>query len=360
MKVVFGEPDKMFRLISEAFAPSPEGKTFLKEFYLTECRDPIGMLQTWAARRNVPPGIVVSHCSKPEDLKAMVTDADVLVIENGKVGSEELSRASSLKLIHTFGLADNIDRDACRMRGVAVKTLDRHSNRMVAEHVVMLMLALARGLDESREGLRRQSTLQPSGWAYNWPACSRIRGLTGRTVGLLGLGQVGVLVARYLQPFRVTVLYTRRSRDRAAEEQLGIVYATLDELISKSDILSIHVPGNAQTERMIDAELLSHAKRGLCIVNTARGSIVDEAALVAALKDGTIGGTALDVFTSEPLRENHPLRDLKNVILTPHVAAGSRDEAWLDREIGPLVELGGVRVEGTLTQAVHVIAPLVE
>jgi phosphoglycerate dehydrogenase-like enzyme len=338
MKVVFGEPDKMFRLISEALAPSPEGRTFLKDFYLTECRNPTGMLRTWSARRNVPPGIVVSHCSRPEDLKAMLADADVLVIENGKVGSEELARASSLKLIHTFGLVDNIDRDACRMQGVAVKTLDRHSNRMVAEHVVMLILALARGLDESREGLSRPSSLQPSGWAYNWPACGSIRGLTGRTVGLVGLGQVGVLVARYLQPFGATVLYTRRIRDHAAEDQLGIVYATLDELISKSDILSIHVPGNAQTNRMIDAKLLSHAKPGLCIVNTARGSIVDEDALVAALKDGTIGGAALDVFISEPLRKDHPLCDLKNVILTPHIAAGSRDEAWLDREIGPLVD----------------------
>jgi len=338
MKVVFGEPDKMFRLIAEALAPSPQGEAFLREFYLTECADPAGMLQAWAARRRVPAGIAVSHCSKPEDLKAMLADADVLVVENGKVGTEELARASSLKLIHTFGLVDNIDRDACRTRGVTVKRLDRHSNRMVAEHVVMLMLALTRGLDESREDLRRPSPLRPSAWAYNWPACANVRGLKGRTVGLLGLGQVGVLVARYLQPFGVTVLYTRRSRDRTAEDQLGIAYSSLDELVSKSDILSIHVPENEETKRMINAELLSNAKSGMCIVNTARGSIIDEDALVAGLKDGTIAGAALDVFASEPLREDHPLRHLKNVVLTPHVAAGTRDAAWLDRELGPLVD----------------------
>jgi phosphoglycerate dehydrogenase-like enzyme len=154
----------------------------------------------------------------------------------------------------------------------------------------------------------------------------------------VGLGQTGALVARYLQPFGVTVLYTRRNRDGAAEDKLGIIYATLDELISKSDVLSLHVPGNAQTDKMINAELLSRAKRGMCIVNTARGSIVDEDALVAALQDGTIGGAALDVFASEPLRSDHPLRGLNNVILTPHVAAGTRDEAWLDREIGPLID----------------------
>lgn len=338
MKVVFGEPDKMFRLIAEALAPSLEGRAFLKEFYLTECADPVGMLRAWAGRRGVPAGIAVSHCSRPEDLKAMLADADVLVIENGRVGTEELSRASSLKLVHTFGLVDNIDHDACRMRGITVKRLDRHSNRMVAEHVVMLMLALARGLDEARKDWRRPSSLQPGGWAYNWPACGAVRGLKGRTVGLLGLGQVGVLVARYLQPFGVTVLYTRRRRDRAMEDQLGIVYASLDELVSTSDILSIHVPANAQTDRMINAGLLAKAKTGLCIVNTARGSILDEEALVAGLKDGKIGGAALDVFTTEPPPRDHPLRALDNVILTPHVAAGTRDTAWLDREIGPLVD----------------------
>src|SRR5579859_7163930 len=100
MKVVFGETDKMFRLISEALAPSPGGERFLKQFYLTECADPVPMLKTWSAKHNVPPGITVAHCAQPEDLPGMLADADVLVIENGKVGAEELNRASSLKLIH--------------------------------------------------------------------------------------------------------------------------------------------------------------------------------------------------------------------------------------------------------------------
>jgi len=339
MKIVFGESDKMFQLIAETLAPSPGGEAFLREFYLTECVDPVGMLKTWSARRNIPPGITVSHCARPEDLKAMLVDADVLVIENESVGADELASATSLKLIHTFGLvADNIDRDACRVRGIPVQVLDRHSNRMVAEHVVMLMLALARNLDASREAARLESPLRASGWAYNWPACGGIAGLGGKTIGLLGLGQVGSLVARYLRPFDVTVLYTRRNRVVAAEEELGIVYSPLEEVVSRSDILSIHLPGNPQTNKLINADLLSRTKPGVCIINTARGSIIDEDALVAALKAGTVGGAALDVFAVEPLRGSHPLHDLKNVILTPHVAAGSRDEAWLDREIGPLID----------------------
>ena len=339
MKVVFGEPDKMFRLIAEALAPSPDGEEFLRRFYLTECADPVRMLKAWSSRRGVPPGITVSHCPRPQDLRGMLTDADVLVIENERVGAEELGNASSLKLIHTFGLvSDNIDHDACRARGIAVKVLDRHSNRMVAEHVVMLMLALVRNLDGSRETLRRPSPLPAGDWAYNWPACGQVGGLTGKTVGLLGLGQVGALVASYLKPLGVSVLYTKRSRDRAAEERLGITYSTLDDLVASSDILSIHVPATAQTNGMINADLLSRAKPGMRIINTARGSIVDEDALVAALKSGKIRGAGFDVFSREPLPHDHPFHGLKNVIMTPHLAAGSRDEAWLDREIGPLVD----------------------
>jgi phosphoglycerate dehydrogenase-like enzyme len=339
VKVLFGESDKMFRLIGEALSPSDDGERFLPEFFLTESADPVRMLRAWSARRQIPTGIHVSHCSQPDKLKPMLADADVLVVENATIGQNEIEHAASLKLIQTFGNeAPNIDFDACRVRDVAVRTLDRHSNRLVAEHVIMLMLALTRGLDQTREALGRGSPLIPSGWAFNWPACGDVRGLTGRTVGLLGLGQIGTLVARYLQPFGVTVLYTRRNRDVEAEKRLGIVYAPLGELVARSDVLSLHVPGNAQTANLVNADLLDRAKPGMFIVNTARGSIIDEDALVAALQRGKIGGAALDVFVSEPLRLDHPLRGMKNVILTPHVAAGTRDEAWLDREIGPVVD----------------------
>jgi D-3-phosphoglycerate dehydrogenase len=146
------------------------------------------------------------------------------------------------------------------------------------------------------------------------------------------------MVAEYLRPFGATILCARRTRDHVAEKRLGISYATLDELVSRSDLISLHVPGNAETRNLINADLLTRAKPGLFIVNTARGSIVDEEALVAGLDRGKIAGAALDVFVTEPLRDDHPLRGAKNVILTPHVAAGSRDEAWLDREIGPVVD----------------------
>jgi phosphoglycerate dehydrogenase-like enzyme len=261
------------------------------------------------------------------------------VIENGVVGAEQLEQARSLKLIQIFGReAPGLDRDACARHNIVVRPLDRYSNRLVTEHAIMLMLALTRGLDECRAALQVPSPLHPSAWAYNWPACTGVKGLAGRVIGLVGLGQIGAMVAEYLRPFGVTILYTRRTRDRAAEQRLGISYATLEDLVARADLLSVHVPGNAGTRNLINADLLARAKWGLFIINTARGAIIDEDALVAALESGKVAGAALDVFVSEPLRDDHPLRRAKNVILTPHVAAGSRDEAWLDREIGPVVD----------------------
>jgi phosphoglycerate dehydrogenase-like enzyme len=339
LKVVFGEADKMFRLIGEALAPSADAQTFLAQFFLTESASPVDLMRRWSARRNIPLGIQIWHCAQPADLAAMLADATVLVIENGVVGAEQLEQARSLKLIQIFGReAPGLDRDACARHNIVVRPLDRHSNRLVTEHVVMLMLALTRGLDESRAALQAPSALHPSAWAYNWPACRGVKGLAGRVIGLVGLGQIGAMVAEYLRPFGVTILYTRRTRDRAAEQRLGISYATLDELVSRSDLLSVHVPGNAETRNLINADLLARAKPGLFIVNTARGAIINEDALVAGLESGKIAGAGLDVFASEPLPDDHPLRRAKNVILTPHVAAGSRDEAWLDREIGPVVD----------------------
>jgi phosphoglycerate dehydrogenase-like enzyme len=329
----------MFRLIGEALAPSADGEKFLAAFFLTESADPVDLLRRWSARRKIPPGIKVSYCTRREDLAAMLADAAVLVIENDVVRAEHLARARSLRLIQLFGRkAPGLDRDACARYNILVRPLDRYSNRLVAEHVVMLMLALTRGLDASRAALQAPSGLPPGGWAYNWPACPGVQGLAGRVIGLVGLGQIGTLVADYLRPFGATVLYTRRTRDPAVEERLGITFATLDELVARSDVLSMHVSESAGTRNLISADLLARAKPGLFIVNTARGSLIDEDALVAGLESGRITGAALDVFATEPLAEDHPLRRARNVILTPHVAAGSRDEAWLDREIGPVVD----------------------
>ena len=339
MNVVFGEPDKMFRLIGEALAPSETGDAFLRSFFLTESADPVALLRRWSERRGVPPGIGVTFCETKDEFRQALRQAEAAVVEKQAVTPEMLEEAARLKLVQVFGLdTSRINADACAQHGVTVRDLVRHSNCLVSEHVVMLALALTRGLDASRAAMAVASPLPASDWAFNWPACGTVRGLRGRTVGLLGLGEVGGLVARYLRPFGADIIYSKRSRDPVAERDLGIRYVGMDELLATADVLSIHVPGGPQTHHLIDAAALAKAKPGSFIVNTARGSIIDEEALVAALRSGRVGGAALDVFSVEPLVLDHPLRSLPNVILTPHLAAGTRDEAWLDDEIGPVVD----------------------
>jgi len=196
----------MFRLIGEALAPSADGEAFLAGFFLTESADPVGLLRRWSARRKIPPGIAVAYCTRPDDLATMLTDATVLVIENSVVGAAHLAQARSLKLIQLFGReAPGLDRGACARQNILVRPLDRYSNRLVAEHVIMLMLALTHGLDASRAALREPPTLLPGGWAYNWPACPAVGGLAGRVVGLVGSGRSGrwsrTICARSAPPF---------------------------------------------------------------------------------------------------------------------------------------------------------------
>ena len=329
MKVVFGEADKMFRLIGEALAPSADAEKFLAAFFLSESADPVDLLRRWSPARRFAWDGLISHA--PEDLRRCCR-RDRLVIENSGVRAEHLGQAI-VKLIQIFGRWHRDLDMCCRNIWLPARPLLQPASPDMCDEK-----ELTRGLDESRAALQRPSPLHPGAWAYNWPACTGVGGLAGRVIGLVGLGQIGAMVAEYLRPFGATILYTRRTRDRVAEKRLGISYATLDELVSRSDLLSLHVPENAETRNLINADLLARAKPGLFIVNTARGSLIDEDALVAGLASGKIAGAALDVFATEPLRDDHPLRRAKNVILTPHVAAGSRDEAWLDREIGPVVD----------------------
>src|SRR3954470_21320397 len=132
VRVLFGEPDKMFRLIAEALAPSPEGDRFLRAFFLTESADPVSMLKAWSAERNIPSGIEVAHCTRREDLGAMLREARVLVVENASIRAADIENATLLKLIQLFGRdTRNIDLDACARKNITVRPLDRYSNRLV-------------------------------------------------------------------------------------------------------------------------------------------------------------------------------------------------------------------------------------
>jgi phosphoglycerate dehydrogenase-like enzyme len=339
MNVLFAEPDKLFRLTAAALDPALADPQFLGGFFLTECADPRAFVVDWARTRVVPSNLTVTVATDAAHFARALPGASIVILEKQPITAALLGTARALKLVQVFGRDTSaVDLDACRSLGIEVRSLNRNTNLVVAEHTVMMMLAMTHRLDATRDAMTAASTLPPSGWAYNWPACPNVRSLAGRTVGLIGMGEVAQLVAAYLRPFGVKVIYTRRRRDVALEAQLDMTFVDLPALLAQSDIVSIHVPGDADNHHLLDADALARTKPGVFLVNTARGAIIDEAALVAGLRSGHIGGAALDVFAVEPLPLDHALRSAPNVILTPHLAAGSRDAAWLDIEIGPVID----------------------
>jgi phosphoglycerate dehydrogenase-like enzyme len=216
---------------------------------------------------------------------------------------------------------------------------------MVAEHMLMQMLALAKRLGEVAAIANEAGDWgQPSRrtdedtFAYDWSGRSGIRSFYGQTVGILGFGEIGAELARRLQGFRpARLLYHRRTRmPEHAEQELGISHAPMEQVIAESDYLCMLLPYYPETDMLLDTELLSRMKRGACLVSCGSGSVIDEAALARALREGRLAGTALDTFEWEPIRSDSPLLPLArdpvmNVLLTPHTAAGSSRDADSDK-----------------------------
>jgi phosphoglycerate dehydrogenase-like enzyme len=218
-------------------------------------------------------------------------------------------------------------------RGIPLAITPGGTTVGVAEHTVLLILAILRRLPfadaELRQGRFHINVLRPVS-----------RELRGRTVGLLGMGRIGRAVAERLRPFGVHLVY----HDPAplppqAERELHIEGRDLDELLAQSDIISLHLPLTPATRHVVGHDALSRMKPGVFLINTARGGLVDEAALVEALRSGHLAGAALDVFEHEPAPPNHPLYDLPNVVLTPHVSAGTRD-AFIEKMTFVFANLG--------------------
>lgn len=252
----------------------------------------------------------------PEALLIAVRGAAALVIRSAtQVTADVLDAGSELVVVGRAGIGlDNVDVATATKRGVMVVNAPQSNVLSAAEQTVALMLAQARNIPQAHADLK----------AGQWNR-SRWAGveLHGKTLGVLGLGRVGVLVAQRCLAFgmRLVAYDPYVSADRA--RQLGVELApTLEQLLATADFLTIHLPKTPETIGLLDAVMLSKAKPGLRIVNTARGGIVDEAALAAAIAEGRIAGAALDVFTQEPTTES-PLFALPSVVVTPHLGAST-------------------------------------
>lgn len=233
------------------------------------------------------------------------------------VTAEVIARAPRLKLIQKIGSGVNtIAVEAAAARGIAVCNLPGTNSRAVAEMALLLMLACLRRLGELDRSVRR-----PGGWLEAWGLQDGFGELGGRSVGLIGYGAVPRLLAPMLAALGAKPAYW----SRAEKPDVPYPWRPLDALLADSDIVSLHLPLGPDTEKLIDAGALARTKRGAILVNTARGALVDEAALERALRDGGIGAAGLDVFAQEPAPADHPLLALPNVVCAPHLA-------WLTQE----------------------------
>ncbi|WP_230421004.1 2-hydroxyacid dehydrogenase [Actinomadura soli] len=261
-------------------------------------------------------GLDVVSCSEQDDgrFAELLPDAEVLWHVLRPLSAADMDRAPKLRLIQKLGTGVNtIDLDAAEERGIAVANMPGQNAQAVAETSLLLMLAALRRVVPFDARTRR---------GEGWPADRGLVGgeLGGRTVGLLGGGEIATLLRGMLEAVGARVLYTSR-RPRSGDP----AWRELDELLQASDIVSVHVPLTDDTHHLLDAERLALLPEGAIVVNTARGAVIDEGALVAALRSGRLAGAGLDVFETEPVESGNPLLGLENVVVMPHVA-------WLTRE----------------------------
>jgi phosphoglycerate dehydrogenase-like enzyme len=242
--------------------------------------------------------------------KALPTTEAILHVLR-PLSASDIARAPKLKLIQKIGVGVNtIDLDAARGAGVAVCNMPGTNSQAVAELALMLMLAALRRASYF-DGLIRRG----EGWRPDAAALDNVGEIAGRTVGLVGFGAIPQLLTPALRALGANVIYTARSQRSAADAD----FVTLDELLSQADIVSLHCPATPETIGMISRTAIARMKPCAVLVNTARGELVDEAALVDALRSGHLRAAGLDVFGREPTAADNPLFALPNVVLTPHV-----------------------------------------
>jgi phosphoglycerate dehydrogenase-like enzyme len=245
-----------------------------------------------------------------EPFASEALDAEVMWHVLQPITADVIARAPRLRLIQKIGVGVNtIDLEAARARGIAVCNMPGTNSRAVAEMTLLLMLS----------ALRRQTSLdgacRSGQWFLDQDTKESFGEIGGRCVGFVGFGEVPRILAPVMTALGAEVVYTATSR-----KTTEYPFLSLEALLKRADIVSLHVPLKANTEHMIDANRLRLMKRGSILVNTARGALVDEAALVEALRNGQLAGAGLDVFAQEPVAADNPLLALDNVTVTPHLA----------------------------------------
>lgn len=278
--------------------------------------------------------IIGAQCRTEDEVAALVRAADFVLTQFAPVTAHAIQAMDKVRLITRYGIGvDNVDLDAARERGIPVHNVPDYCIAEVADHTLGLILVLTRQI----------ACLTSSVKAGEWkapPPLQRFHALNELTVGVVGCGRIGRAVMARLKPFGPHILAHDPALSADQIAAIGGELVALDDLFAQSDLITLHCPGAAQTRHLINADSLTRMKDGALLVNVARGSLVDHAALIAALRSGKVAGAGLDVTDPEPIEADSPLLAMDNVVITSHIASASpRAAAMLRRSVAETVAL---------------------
>ncbi len=274
-------------------------------------------------RSQVPPGwrLVTLEGDRKDGWLAQLRDVDFMIVADWTINEETLAAAPKLRMVQHQGVGhEKIDKAPLKARGIPLALCPAGTTVGVAEHTLLLILAVYKRLVVADTRLRQGTWLQ-------WGLRSTSFELAGKTLGLIGFGRIGQAVAKRAHAFDATILYhdPHLGERPNVAAGWGAKEVAFTDLLMQSDIVTLHVPTTDETRRFMSTPEFERMKRSAILINTSRGAIVDEAALIKALEAGTIAGAGLDVFGQEPIAPDNPLLKMDNVILTPHIAAGTVD-----------------------------------
>jgi len=283
---------------------------------------------------------------KPEQLAEKIGPYHGLIVRSAStVNAEVIAAAENLRVIGRAGVGvDNVNVEAATKRGIVVMNTPAGNNITTAEHAISMMLALARSIPQATASMK----------SGKWEK-SRFTGseVFNKTLGILGIGNIGSLVAERALGLKMRVIAYDPFISQQAAQRLGVELVSVDDLYARSDFISVHTPLNAETRGLVGAAAFAKMKKGVRIINCARGGIVDEEALAAAINEGKVDGAAVDVFAKEPPPPDNPLLKLDQVIFTPHLGAATT-EAQLNVAIAIAHQVVNYLTRGVIQDAVNV------
>jgi len=283
---------------------------------------------------------------KPQELAEKIGPYHGLIVRSAStVNAEVIAAAENLRVIGRAGVGvDNVNVEAATKRGIVVMNTPAGNNITTAEHAISMMLALARSIPQATASMK----------SGKWEK-SRFTGseVFNKTLGILGIGNIGSLVAERALGLKMRVIAYDPFISQQAAQRLGVELVSVDDLYARSDFISVHTPLNAETRGLVGAAAFAKMKKGVRVINCARGGIVDEEALAAAINEGKVDGAAVDVFAKEPPPPDNPLLKLDQVIFTPHLGAATT-EAQLNVAIAIAHQVVNYLTRGVIQDAVNV------